>query len=90
VNSGVSALIDPNGRLLRKTYANDPYREPRAADGMVVSAPRMSGGDTVYVKYGDWFAYLCIAATLLTGASAIRQRRAATQGGKPASGPGPA
>jgi apolipoprotein N-acyltransferase len=90
VNSGVSALIDPNGRLLRKTYANDPYREPRAADGMVVSAPRMSGGETVYVKYGDWFAYLCIAATLLTGASAIRQRRAAAQGGKPASGPGPA
>src|SRR5271169_2843999 len=80
VNSGISALIDPNGRVLRKTYANDPYREPRAADGMVVSAPRMSGGDTLYVKYGDWFAYLCIAATLLAGASAIRRRRAAAQG----------
>ena len=77
VNSGVSALIDPNGRLLRKTYANDPYREPRAADGIVVTAPRMSGGHTVYVKYGDWFADLCIAATLLTGLRAIRHRRAA-------------
>jgi apolipoprotein N-acyltransferase len=77
VNSGVSALIDPNGRLLRKTYANDPYREPRAADGIVVSAPRMSGGHTVYVRYGNWFAYLCIAATLLTALSAIRRRRAA-------------
>lgn len=77
VNSGISALIDPNGRLLRKTYANDPYREPRAADGIVVSAPRMSGGHTVYVKHGNWFAYLCIAATLLTGLFAIRRRRAA-------------
>ncbi len=76
VNSGVSALIDPNGRLLRITYANDPYREPRAADGIVVSAPRMPGGHTVYVKFGDWFAYLCIAATVLAGASAIRRRRA--------------
>ena len=90
VNSGVSALIDPNGRLLRKTYANDPYREPRAADGIVVSAPRMSGGDTMYVKYGDWFAYLCIAATLTAGAIALRRRRAAGSGTKPAAGPGPA
>ena len=90
VNSGVSALIDPNGRLLRKTYTNDPYREPRAADGMLVSAPRMSGGDTVYVKCGDWFASLCIAATLLIGASAIRRARAASQGGKPAGSSGPA
>ncbi len=28
VNSGVSAYIDPNGRLLQKTYADDPYRHP--------------------------------------------------------------
>ena len=39
VNSGVSALIDPNGRVLQKTYADDPYRNPRAADGMLVAAP---------------------------------------------------
>lgn len=72
VNSGVSALIDPNGRLLRKTYADDPYREPRAADGIVVSAPRMEGGHTVYVRFGDWFAYLCIAVTLAVAAFAWR------------------
>ena len=64
VNSGVSALIDPNGRLLDKTYANDPYREPRDADGILVSAPRMEGGHTFYAQFGDWFAYLCIIATL--------------------------
>jgi apolipoprotein N-acyltransferase len=89
VNSGVSALIDPNGRLLQETYANDPYREPRAADGIVVSAPRMSGGYTVYVKYGNWFAYLCMAATLLTGVIAIRRRSAAAKGEKPARGGSP-
>jgi apolipoprotein N-acyltransferase len=72
VNSGISALIDPNGRLLQKTYADDPYREPRAADGIVVSAPRMAQEPTVYVRYGDWFAYLCIATTLLVGAIAVR------------------
>ena len=35
---------------------------PPAAPGRrhLVSAPRMDGGDTVYVKFGNWFAYLCI------------------------------
>ena len=65
VNSGVSALIDPNGRVVQKTYANDPYRNPRAEDGIVVSAPFMSGGHTVYVAVGNLFAYLCMAATLI-------------------------
>jgi apolipoprotein N-acyltransferase len=74
VNSGISALIDPNGRLMQKTYADDPYRQPREADGIVVSAPRMAGESTVYVRYGDWFAYLCIAATVLIGAFTLPSR----------------
>jgi apolipoprotein N-acyltransferase len=72
VNSGVSALIDPNGRLVQKTYADDPYRNPRAADGIVVSAPRMPGGNTVYTAVGNLFAYLCAAATLILAAVAAR------------------
>ncbi len=73
VNSGVSALIDPNGRLLQKTYANDPYRSPRAEDGVVVAAPWMPGGHTLYVAVGNLFAYLCIAATLLLMGAAARR-----------------
>ena len=65
VNSGISTFIDPNGRLVTKTYADDPYRNPRAEDGIVVSAPFMSGGHTVYVAVGNLFAYLCMAATLI-------------------------
>jgi apolipoprotein N-acyltransferase len=74
VNSGISALIDPNGRLRQTTYADDPYRQPRAADGVIVSVPRMAGGRTVYVAYGNWFPYLCLAATLSMGVFALRRR----------------
>jgi apolipoprotein N-acyltransferase len=77
VNSGITALIDPNGRVLRKTYANDPYRNPRASDGIIVSAPGMSGGHTLYVAVGNLFAYLCLAATLLVLAVVRRRPLAA-------------
>jgi len=79
VDSGISALIDANGRVLRRTYADDPVRNPRAADGIVVSAPMMSGGHTPYVALGNLFAYLCVAATLLFAAMAWRRGRIAAQ-----------
>ena len=65
VNSGISAMIDPNGRLIAQTYADDPYREPHAADGLLVSAPKMSGGRTLFVAGGNWFAYGCGLAALV-------------------------
>jgi apolipoprotein N-acyltransferase len=74
VNSGVSALIDPNGRVLRITYADDPYRSPRAADGVVVAAPIVPGGHTVFAAVGNLFAYLCIAATVILALVSRRQR----------------
>jgi apolipoprotein N-acyltransferase len=75
VNSGVSALIDPNGRLVAKSYADDPYRHPRPADGLLVTAPRMAGSDTVYVRYGWWFPAACFVAVALMGALAARGGR---------------
>jgi apolipoprotein N-acyltransferase len=74
VNSGVSALIDPNGRLLANTLADDPYRHPLPADGILVDAPRMLGGETVYAKYGDWFVYLCILGLAAMAVLAERTR----------------
>jgi apolipoprotein N-acyltransferase len=75
VNSGISALIDPNGRVLQKTYANDPYRNPRSADGVLVSAPRMAGGHTLYVAVGNLFAYLCSTATVIILGFALYRAR---------------
>jgi len=62
VNSGVSALIDANGRVVQKTYADDPLLHPRPADGALVSAPVMSSAPTLFARVGNLFAYLCVAA----------------------------
>ncbi len=74
VNSGISALIDPNGRLIAKSYANDPYRDPRGSDGILVSAPKMAGGNTLFVAWGNWFPYSCALITLVLGVLAWRRR----------------
>jgi apolipoprotein N-acyltransferase len=76
VNSGISALIDPNGRIVARTYADDPYRDPRPSDGKLVSAPKMAGGHTLFVAWGDWFAYACLIAT---AALAVRNPPGALQ-----------
>jgi apolipoprotein N-acyltransferase len=75
VNSGISTLIDPNGRVVQETYANDPYRQPRAADGLLVEAPYMAGGHTVFVAIGNLFAYLCLGASIIFLAVAWRRRQ---------------
>jgi apolipoprotein N-acyltransferase len=76
VNSGVSALIDANGRVVQQTYADDPYRRPRPSDGVVVSAAIMSGSATIFTRVGNLFAYLCLAACLLAAGAAWRRSRA--------------
>ena len=75
VNSGISTLIDPNGRVAQSTYANDPYRHPRPADSLLVEAPYMAGGHTVYVAVGNLFAYLCLAGALILLGLALKRRR---------------
>jgi apolipoprotein N-acyltransferase len=75
VNSGVSAVIDPNGRVVQKTYAVDPYWHPRAADKMLASVPLIEGGHTVYEAVGNLFAYLCAAFTAGIWAATVYSRK---------------
>ncbi|MBI4802802.1 MAG: apolipoprotein N-acyltransferase [Elusimicrobia bacterium] len=58
-NNGISALIDPWGRISAKTALND-YTI------LNVNAPLYENpGKTFYVEHGDWFCWLCL---LLAGA----------------------
>lgn len=61
VNSGVSAYIDPNGRLIDQTYSVDPYREPHPADRKLFSVALLRGGGGIYARFGNLFVYACAA-----------------------------
>jgi apolipoprotein N-acyltransferase len=63
VNTGVSALIDLNGRVAAKTYAVDPLVTPRPADKILVEPAMVAGGYTFYARFGDVFGWLCAATT---------------------------
>jgi apolipoprotein N-acyltransferase len=64
VNTGVSAFVDPVGRIYARSYAVDPLEEPRPADTLRAEVPLTGGEATFFVAAGDVFGYLCAAATL--------------------------
>src|SRR6476659_5022657 len=57
-NVGITAYIYPSGIIENPTT---PYTE----DTRVWSVAKSDGSQTFYVKYGDWFAWLCAAVTAL-------------------------
>ncbi len=65
VDTGISAIIDPNGRLVGQSTASDPSRAPRPAEGLIGEVPLMSGESTAFVRYGNSFAWVCAALTLV-------------------------
>jgi apolipoprotein N-acyltransferase len=65
VNSGVSAVIDANGRVVQQSYAVDPYYHPTPASTLLADVALLEGGHTVYQAVGNLFAYLCVFMTVL-------------------------
>jgi apolipoprotein N-acyltransferase len=78
VNSGVSAFIDPNGRLVEKTYAVDPHVHPHPASWSLTTLPLLEGGHTVFAKVGNLFAYICALCIAFLLARAVSRRDAAS------------
>ena len=70
-NVGISAYITEKGEVLDATL---PYHE----DTRVWSVSKSDGSQTFYVRFGDWFAWLCSAVTLgLLGYAVFRRRQPA-------------
>jgi len=66
-NVGITAYITESGAVLDATQ---PYQE----DTRVWSVSKSDGAQTFYVKYGDWFAWLCVAVTLVMVGMSLRRR----------------
>ncbi len=67
-NDGITAVIDPAGRLIRKFPSYQQLASP-VHYGLV-------NGTTFYTRHGDWFAWSCLAVGLALGLLNLFPRRA--------------
>jgi apolipoprotein N-acyltransferase len=66
-NVGITAYVSGRGDVMNPTHG---YTE----DTRVWSVAKSDGGQTFYVKYGDWFAWLCSIVTLALLALTFKRR----------------
>jgi apolipoprotein N-acyltransferase len=73
-NGGVSCFIDPRGKIIGAV--GDSLTDKKFTDGFLVHNITLSEKLSFYTRYGDLFAYLSIAVTLLILAISFRARLA--------------
>jgi apolipoprotein N-acyltransferase len=66
-NTGISALITSDGRVVNQL--------PMFSAGSQLWQAEVRHGQTFYVRHGDWFAFGCIALSLLALALSFRKAR---------------
>jgi len=66
-NTGISAVVDPRGRVLERTALFEP--------GVIVRDVPFVPGNTFYARHGDLFAWGCFAlAAALTALTLVRMK----------------
>ena len=70
VNTGVSAFIDPLGRIYDEV-TDDGRRIGKGVAGVAVQPIRVCGRLTAYTRMGDWFGYACCIVTALIMAESV-------------------
>jgi apolipoprotein N-acyltransferase len=61
-NTGVSCFIDPCGRIIGRV--KDQTGEDIFVRGVLTRTIRAMDSRTIYTQYGEWFAWLCILASV--------------------------
>lgn len=72
-NTGWSGCIDPSGRVtgrIQHPSGSELFVEGRVSCDLPVG----SGETTLYARWGDWFAWVCVAIVLLTVPTRLRAR----------------
>ncbi len=64
-NGGITALVLPDGRVVARDGG---------AGSLLVSAPILEDA-SLYVRFGDWFAWVCLTAAAATALSSYLARR---------------
>jgi apolipoprotein N-acyltransferase len=72
-NVGITAYIDGSGQMIEPTQS---YTE----DVRVWTVSKSDGAQTLYVKYGDWFAWLCTLVTLALVIAGLMRKSVTTPG----------
>jgi apolipoprotein N-acyltransferase len=75
-NGGMTVIVDPNGRILKMLA-------PFVEGYLIGDVPIVRGIETLYTRYGDWLAQVCLAATaaLVLGCLVVSgARRLASRG----------
>ncbi|MEW6251633.1 MAG: nitrilase-related carbon-nitrogen hydrolase [Planctomycetota bacterium] len=73
VNTGISGFIDPNGRIYGVVEADGQSFGPGVA-GYAVQPVYLDRRASLYGRFGDWFAGLCLILTIGLWASAVFER----------------
>jgi apolipoprotein N-acyltransferase len=56
-NTGVTSVIDPTGKVLSTL--------PTFSPGVLTAKVRLLDDQTIYTRFGDWFAWLATAVSLV-------------------------
>jgi apolipoprotein N-acyltransferase len=73
-NTGISAWIDGNGRVIRQA--------PRRQDAVIIADVQTDGRHSFYLAHGDWFAGACLLACIGLAVCGIWERRKSSRGAR--------
>ncbi|MFN0050952.1 MAG: apolipoprotein N-acyltransferase [Planctomycetales bacterium] len=81
VNTGISAIIDGDG-MIRQRASGLRTGRSKQDEAVVVDHVPLDARQSLYLKYGDWFAGVCLGGCVFLGIMGVSQRFWLQRGGK--------